>query len=186
MQSLNGLRGYGMQQGIFSYHKHLYKCSSKEVFQCHLECQMDNDCGGKNLCKKGKCTKTEIEYLRKDFTEYLQSSWQNSRLKCMTFEECPFDMLCSQGFCRLPCSIELLCPVGTFCNKESVCEAHGKLANRKERNGVFSEIIFKTLSELNEMPSFGGKLQNLKSNSRSSDYLNYQIETQNETEKYPK
>ena len=101
----------------------------------------------------------------------------------MTFEECPFDMLCSQGFCRLPCSIELLCPVGTFCNKESVCEAHGKLANRKERNGVFSEIIFNTLSELNEMPSFGGKLQNLKSNVRSGDYLNYQIETQNEVRK---
>ena len=85
-------------------------------------------------------------------------------------------MLCFQELCRAPCSADLLCPIGTFCNSENVCEEpllSDDLVNSKERNPIFSGIIFKTLSEFNEKEGIDGEIQDLITSIRRGDHLEF-------------
>ena len=92
-------------------------------------------------------------------------------------------MLCFQEFCRAPCSTDLLCPIGTFCNSENVCEEpllSDELVNSKEGNPIFSDIIFKTLSEFNEKEGIDGEIQDLITNIRRGDHLEFGKERKHE------
>ena len=92
-------------------------------------------------------------------------------------------MLCFQEFCRAPCSNDLLCPIGTFCNSENVCEEpllSDELVNSKEGNPIFSDIIFKTLSEFNEKEGIDGEIRDLITNIRRGDHLEFGKERKHE------
>ena len=95
-------------------------------------------------------------------------------------------MLCFQELCRAPCSADLLCPIGTFCNSENVCEEpllSDDLVNSKERKPIFSGIIFKTLSEFNEKEGIDGEIQDLITNIRRGDHLEFRKDRKHEARK---